>query len=157
MAEAPKNKPIKRHKAIQPLSREHHQGLLLCWKIGKGFEKSIEPERMKAYLEWFWENHLQLHFEIEEKYVFPVLGGDHNLVRQALEEHEHLEYLFNSKDDLTENLKMIRKDLESHIRFEERILFNEIQKKASEKDYRKLQEHHDREISCGLWHDEFWV
>ena len=42
MAEAPKNKPIKRHKAIQPLSREHHQGLLLCWKIGKGFEKGIE-------------------------------------------------------------------------------------------------------------------
>ncbi|HEY9185860.1 MAG TPA: hemerythrin domain-containing protein [Salegentibacter sp.] len=157
MAEAPKNKPIKRHKAIQPLSREHHQGLLLCWKIGKGFEKDIEPERMMNYLAWFWENHLKLHFEIEEKYVFPVLGENHELVEQALEEHEHLKYLFQVKEGLADNLKTVRRDLEAHIRFEERILFNEVQKIASEEDFQKLKEHHDEEISCGLYQDEFWI
>ncbi|MGY5851891.1 hemerythrin domain-containing protein [Salegentibacter sp. F14] len=156
MAETPKNKPIKRHKAIQPLSREHHQGLLLCWKIGKGLENGIETSRIKTYLEWFWENHLKFHFEIEEKYVFPVLGKDHKLIVQALEEHEHLKQLFKAEEDPILTLKAIRRDLEAHIRFEERILFNEIQKEASEKDFQTLQEHHDHEISCGIWHDEFW-
>ncbi|WP_241739476.1 hypothetical protein [Aestuariibaculum marinum] len=32
-------KPLKRHKALQPLSREHHYGLLLTWKIRTGFKK----------------------------------------------------------------------------------------------------------------------
>jgi len=27
------NQPIKRHVALQPVSREHHYGLLLSWKI----------------------------------------------------------------------------------------------------------------------------
>ena len=34
-------KPQKRHKALQPLSREHHHGLLLSWKIRTGFSKDI--------------------------------------------------------------------------------------------------------------------
>ena len=33
------HKPQKRHKALQPLSREHHHGLLLSWKIRSGFNK----------------------------------------------------------------------------------------------------------------------
>ena len=152
----PKNKPIKRHKAIQPLSREHHQGLLLCWKIRKGFEKGIEPQRIKNYTDWFWENQLEEHFKIEEKYVFPVLGAKNDLVKQALEEHEHLASLFLQKNEIAITLEMIQNDLEGHIRFEERILFNKIQEEASTEELQYIQEHHEKEISCGLWEDEFW-
>jgi len=35
-------KPIKRDKVLQPLSHDHHQGLLLCWKIRTGIKKGIE-------------------------------------------------------------------------------------------------------------------
>ena len=52
---------------------------------------------------------------------------------------------------------MLSRVLEANIRFEERVLFNEIQKEASEEDFQKLQEHHNQEISCGLWQDEFWI
>ncbi len=152
----PKNKPIKRHKAIQPLSREHHQGLLLCWKIRKGFEKGIEPQRIKNYTDWFWENQLEEHFSIEEKYVFPVLGAENDLVKQALEEHEHLASLFLQKNEIALTLEMIQNDLEGHIRFEERVLFNKIQEVASTEELQYIQEHHEKEISCGLWEDEFW-
>lgn len=151
-----KNKPIKRHKAIQPLSREHHQGLLLCWKIRKGFETGVDPRRIKKYADWFWENQLQEHFRIEEKYVFPVLGPENNLVKQALEEHEHLAALFHQDTEISFALKMIRDDLEGHIRFEERVLFNKIQEEASSEALHHIQQHHGRQISCGLWEDEFW-
>ena len=36
------NKIQKRHKALQNLSREHHHGLLLSWKIRTGLNKNIE-------------------------------------------------------------------------------------------------------------------
>lgn len=152
----PKNKPIKRHKAIQPLSREHHQGLLLCWKIKKGFEKGISPERIKEYTDWFWENQLKEHFRIEEKYVFPVLGTENDLVKQALEEHKHLASLFLQKNEISLTLEMIQKDLEGHIRFEERVLFNKIQEEATAEELQHIQQHHETEISCGIWEDEFW-
>jgi iron-sulfur cluster repair protein YtfE (RIC family) len=152
----PKNNPIKRHEAIQPLSREHHQGLLLCWKIRKGFETGVEPQRIKNYTDWFWENQLQEHFRIEEKYVFPVLGAENNLVKQALEEHEHLAALFNQEAEISLALETIQNDLEGHIRFEERVLFNKIQEEASAEELQHIQEHHEKEISCGVWGDEFW-
>jgi len=152
----PKNNPIKRHKAIQPLSREHHQGLLLCWKIRKGFEKEVQPQRIKNYSDWFWENQLQEHFKIEEEYVFPILGAKDLLVQQALEEHEHLTSLFLQKDEIALSLETIQNDLESHIRFEERALFNKIQEVASVAELKHIWENHEKEISCGVWEDEFW-
>jgi len=39
--------PIKRNEALKPLSRDHHHGLLLCWKIRQGIKLNIEPERIK--------------------------------------------------------------------------------------------------------------
>lgn len=41
------SKSIKRTKALQPLSRDHHHGLLLCWKIRQGIKLNVEPERIK--------------------------------------------------------------------------------------------------------------
>ena len=58
-------KPQKRHKALQPLSREHHHGLLLSWKIRSGFSKNIEPKRIRTYADWFFKTHLIPHFEME--------------------------------------------------------------------------------------------
>lgn len=154
---APKNQPLERHEAIQPLSREHHQGLLLCWKIKKGFSTGVEPARMIKYTDWFWENQLKHHFRIEEELVFPVLGPGNDLVEQALEEHDHLRYLFTREPDKRAALEMIKNDLETHIRFEERVLFQEIQEKASPEELEHIQKNHGREISCGNWEDEFWT
>lgn len=80
-----KPKPLKRHKSIVPLSKDHHQALLLCWKIRMGVKKNIAPQRIKSYCHWFWINHIQPHFNIEEKYVFPVLGNEHDLIKKHLQ------------------------------------------------------------------------
>lgn len=140
---------------MQPLSREHHLGLLLGWKIRKGFEKGVPPERIKKYTDWFWANQLQEHFRVEEKYVFPILAED-NLVKRALKEHDNLAALFRKDTEISITLEMIKNDLEDHIRFEERLLFNKIQEEATTEELQHILQNHQKEISCGVWEDEFW-
>ncbi|WP_339918696.1 hemerythrin domain-containing protein [uncultured Flavobacterium sp.] len=137
-------KPLKRAIELQPLSHDHHQGLLLCWKIRTGLKKEVPLERIKSYTDWFFDNHLKPHFELEEKYIFTILGNDNPLIQQALSEHSRLTDLFTATTDLKENLSFIEKELDAHIRFEERVLFGEIQLKASVEQLAKIEEIHSK-------------
>lgn len=146
---------IKRHEALKYLSREHHSGLLLCWHIKEGFKKKIDILRIKTYADFVWENNLKNHFKLEEKYLFPVLEEDHELIKRALSEHFRLELLFNTASEPSAILKFIEKELEEHIRFEERVLFNLIQEKATETQLAELMVN-SSESKCIIWNDEFW-
>ena len=148
--------PIKRNEFLKPISREHHHGLLLYWKIRTGLKKQVEPERIKKYVNWFFQEHLVPHFEIEEKYIFPILGNENELVKKALSEHRRLTRLCNSDTDILKNLNAIEEELESHIRFEERILFNEIQAVATEAQLEFIKESHDESDFVDNITDVFW-
>lgn len=148
--------PIKRHISLQPLSRDHHLGLLLCFKIREGFKRNIEPERIKAYADWSWENELVPHFYLEEQFVFPVLGLENPLVVQALEEHRELQGYFEAATNLKETLMKIEEKLKQHIRFEERVLFNEIQEVATAEQLSIIEKVHQTPKGCEFWPDKFW-
>ncbi|MEO8760633.1 MAG: hemerythrin domain-containing protein [Bacteroidia bacterium] len=147
---------IKRHESLKQLSREHHYGLLLCWKIRNGFKKSVEPVRIQLYTNWFFENYLQPHFKEEEELIFPILGNEHKLVKKALSEHRRLQRLFNEKVDIHKSLSLIEEELERHIRFEERILFNELQNVISKEQADMITSTHDAQNINDNWHDKFW-
>ncbi len=149
-------KPIKRHKNLQPLSRDHHHSLLLCWKIRTGFSKGIEPERIKRYSDWFFEHHIRPHFEIEEKDVFPILGSHNEMVKKAISEHRRLARLFRDSVDVSKSLSLIEEELERHIRFEERVLFNEIQKVATEQQLKTISKLHTDEKFSDNANDPYW-
>lgn len=151
-----KVKPIKRHKAIQPLSREHHQGLLLSWKIRTGLSKGVSTDRIKTYADWFYKTYLNPHFEEEEKHLFPILGNDHIFVKKAIAQHRRLDRLFKSTSELKKSLNHIEEELEQHIRFEERVLFNEIQKVATEQQLQFILEHHNQTKFLENTTDRFW-
>jgi len=148
--------PQKRHKALQPLSREHHHGLLLCWKIKIGFSKNIEPKRIRTYANWFFINHLIPHFEMEETHIFPILNADNDLIKRALAEHRRLKRLFEEQDDNVKSLNEIKEELDQHIRFEERVLFPEIQKVATEAQLLQIEKIHQPEDFEDNVADEFW-
>ncbi len=150
-------KPQKRVPALQPLSREHHQALLLCWKIKTGLAKGIPAERVYAYAAWFHTAHLLPHFEVEEKYLFPVLGMENKLVQQAIEEHRALAQLFCEPKGSIAILAQVQEHLEKHIRFEERVLFNEIQAAATQAQLAQLQEIHQGTPFVDNTTDAFWV
>lgn len=152
-------KPLKRHQSLIPLSRDHHHGLLLCWKIREARKKDVEPQRLKAYLDFFYDSHLKPHFQFEEKEVFPLLGRDHEIVQKALGEHRRLRALFAAEKGLEKAFADIEKELEAHIRFEERKLFQEIQQTVSSSDLRAL-EAKEKEMPNSdpeAWEDKFWL
>ncbi|MFA7446357.1 MAG: hemerythrin domain-containing protein [Flavobacteriaceae bacterium] len=148
-------KPIKRHEALKPFSRDHHHGLLLCWKIREGFKRNIEPQRIKKYTDWFWETHLAQHFQEEEKILFPLLPQESDKIKKATAEHRRLKRLFENTTEIVKSLNRIEEELESHIRFEERDLFNEIQKTATTEQLQRIENLH-KDNFCDNWVDEFW-
>lgn len=153
--------PIKRHNALQPISHDHHQALLVSWKIRMGLRKSIEPERIKRFCDFFYKSHLADHFTLEEEYIFPILGDKHELIRKALADHRTLSTLFAHKHADVKTLALIEKELEEHVRFEERILFNEIQKIATEEQLNLVATVHPggkEDIkNIESWEDQFWL
>lgn len=151
-----KKKPIKRHPALQPLSRQHHFGLLFSWKLRKGFSKNVAIERIQEYAKWFYKHEIKPHFSDEEKYLFPILNEDHELIERALKEHRRIKRLFSDTKNPEKSLSRLEEELDAHIRFEERILFNEIQKVATEAQLQKVDEIHNEMEKTPDYHDPFW-
>ena len=149
-------KPIKRHKALQPLSRQHHFGLLFSWKIRKGFNKNIPPERMMKYASWFYIHEIKPHFSDEEKYLFPILDPSHEMIERALKEHRRIKRLFMDTENPERSLHRLEEELDAHIRFEERILFNEIQKVATPEQLAVVEKIHAELEPVPEYSDPFW-
>lgn len=148
--------PIKRHEFLKPFSRDHHHGLLLCWKIKTGFSKNVEASRIRKYTVWLFDNSLLPHFEMEEKYLFPILGKDNDLIKRAIAEHGEIKRLVQLETELQKNLNSIKEILENHIRFEERILFNAIQSVATTEQLQQIQFHHSDTAFADNLTDAFW-
>jgi iron-sulfur cluster repair protein YtfE (RIC family) len=121
-----------------------------------GFSKGVSTDRIKTYVDWFYKTHLIPHFEEEEENLFPILGNDNELVKKAISQHRRLHRLFNSKVDLQKSLNNIEEELEKHIRFEERVLFNEIQEVATEQQLCAILEHHTETKFLDNTTDRFW-
>lgn len=151
-----KSKPIKRHIALQPLSRQHHFGLLFSWKLRKGFSKNIAIERLHDYAKWFFQHEIKPHFAEEEKYIFPILNEENEMIVRALREHRRIERLFNDAENPEKSLSLLEEELDAHIRFEERILFNEIQKVATEAQLQKIEDIHAEPETHREYDDAFW-
>ncbi len=150
------SKPIKRHTSLQPLSREHHHTLVLVWKIRKAIREHVELDRVDQYVSWFYQEHVIPHFEMEEKYIFPVLGDQHELIVRALDEHKELKGYFDAKDKDGMALTYLADLLEKHIRFEERTLFNVVQELATEQQLKTISDKHGSDMFKDNESDPFW-
>jgi len=154
--------PIKRHQALISFSKDHHFGLLLVWKIRRGLSMNIEPERMSKYAVFFFQNDLAHHFKLEEQTLFSKLPPDDLLGLQAYQEHENIGSLVDRLQKDRSNPGIVgefAEALESHIRFEERVLFNHLQTTLSDEQLIKgLEEHGKHECNVDdKWSDHFWT
>lgn len=148
------NNPLKRNESLRNLSRDHHFGLLFCWKIRSSLNK-VELVRITNYADYFYRTHLLPHFKEEERSVFPLLGEETRLVNEAMNDHILLRRLFEDLNKNEESLSLIEKLLEKHIRFEERVLFKELQKRVSEKELMSALGEIDKPEE-DTWEDKFW-
>lgn len=144
-----------RVEAMQQLRQEHSENLALCTNIRLGFLKGIEMGRIKKYTDWYWNTHLMAHFSSEERVIFPILGSANPLVKKAVAEHKRLSRLFQSKQEIHKMLNRIEEELAAHIRFEEKILFKEIEQYAGSKGVETIESLH-RGQEEPAWGDQFW-
>ncbi|TXK32811.1 hypothetical protein FVR03_19545 [Pontibacter qinzhouensis] len=123
--------PQKRDKNLVPISREHHFGLLFCWKLRQGLRNGTDLEVMRAYVRFFWDNILKAHCE-EEEWLLKRLLPKNDIARVRLqEEHRLLQVLVElvaEGSPMNKDLfKVLEQDLVDHIRWEERELFPYLQ------------------------------
>lgn len=107
-------------------------------------------------MDWFYPLHLLPYFQQEEIYYFRILGEENAHVRQAVSEHRQLSELFEKAHLTQEELQQTAELLENHIRFEERILFKEVQEHAGPFDLPDNGDLETKGVFVENEEDPFW-
>ncbi len=142
---------MKRHKSLIFISHDHYHGLQLAQLIKRNAPelKNLpnDLEGKKNYTIKFYENELLHHFYLEENIILPAVKGRNKeidkLFDEIITEHKEIE---KSVESLKENINIEDKLdklgnlLQDHIRKEERVLFEKIQKEFIEEELQKLEE-----------------
>lgn len=136
---------------------EHHHGLAFCWNLNRGLEQNVDVSRLKPYVDWFYQEHLKDHFKVEESVLFPILGMKNGKVMQAIGEHKRLRTLCKATTEIEENIKLLAKELDYHVKYEERFLFPEIAKFATPEQLKLLERIHEDVPDADDWDDQFWL
>jgi hemerythrin-like domain-containing protein len=127
----------KRHPSLIPISRDHHDGLVLAVRLRQGKKAllgdwSHDPSWQANHVVQFFHRRLIPHFEAEEKALFPTMK---KCVKESvktldtlLNQHEELKARVEKLESPNQmNLEVELKDfgdlLERHIRIEENNLF----------------------------------
>jgi len=134
-----------RDKSLIPLSHQHQQALALCVRIDRAQPiADADLEAWQKEIEQHFEHEIKIHFSAEEQVLFPLarqflelvphveeLIGDHTLLRQSFSQAEARRM---SMDDLL----TFARQLSSHIRKEERQLFERLQQLMTAKELADL-------------------
>ena len=124
---------MKRSEALRALSHQHHQGLFAALQL-KRARRDTAAEARKVFLDFF-EREGARHFRAEEELLLPAFARhtdvDDVAIVRVLTEHVDLrgrtQDLERSTDPDRAALRELGERLESHIRFEERVLFPMIE------------------------------
>lgn len=155
---------MKRHVQLQPLSRQHHNGLLMAMLLTKGLKKKVSPEVMRNFISSGWRDELKEHFEMEESVLIPALekkSFNPALTSQLLEEHRQLRLIVQKAIDhlaTPDDIAAFAVLLEKHIRFEEKVYFPRAEEALNETEIIKVGSllREDRSKNCMNYPDKFW-
>jgi hemerythrin-like domain-containing protein len=123
---------VKRHAALIPLSREHHNALVAARRLHRGADGADPAAEAATFLAFFAAEAIP-HFREEEELLFPQVAGRteaQELIVEALLEHQRLHALAAelagqlANDEVApELMRALAGLLEAHTRLEERKLF----------------------------------
>jgi hemerythrin-like domain-containing protein len=121
-----------RDRSLHPLSHQHQHGLALCVLVDRGLRKDDSPNQVAALAKKIansFDIELRNHFDLEERLLFPAIRehlGETPIVKDLLEDHRQIERLAGRLRSPAD-LRAFTTLLSSHIRREERELFEDIQ------------------------------
>ena len=132
--------PLKRHAALQPLSREHMGGLIQARNLQRAADLGL-AERGRA-VEGFvgaWRTEIREHFHDEERLLLPITRSP-ELRRRLVREHVALRELAAACESdpqaVAADAGMVHRLgvlLHDHIRWEEREFFEAVQRDHPDK------------------------
>jgi len=137
-----KRRPLKRHPELIPLSREHHEGLILAQLLKsdvpdyKGLPQDTAGK--VAYAQTTYEQQLRAHLEREETWLVPLsleqAAPLPDMARRVLEEHRQIRQGIQalSEQSSPPELDALGRLIEQHIRFEEREWFGKLQERVEQ-------------------------
>jgi hemerythrin-like domain-containing protein len=119
---------VKRHVALQPLSRDHHVALVAARRLRRA--GSDTGEARDAFLD-FWREHGAHHFRVEEEVLLPAYAAyadpDEPCVVRMLLDHARIraqaQRLEQEPAPPVDVLHALGTALEQHVRLEEREVF----------------------------------
>lgn len=139
------NKPLARHEALAPFSRDHYTGLVQAQHLIKA-SRDDDVARRKAVADFVdaFDNDIAEHFRDEERILADILSdADRDALltqhRRLEQDAENLRRLRKSVDPDPQTLADTGKRLEEHIRWEERELFDRVQQQLDDKAIEQLQ------------------
>jgi hypothetical protein len=117
---------LERSEALRSLSRDHHQALV----IAKDLRRAEDAPRAAHHFLEFWKQQGELHFRVEDEVLLPLWAflGELSAEGAARVAREHLSIrraaiALESGRSSLEQIHDLGKELEAHVRFEERELF----------------------------------
>jgi quercetin dioxygenase-like cupin family protein len=121
---------VKRHRALVPLSHDHHHALVAARRLRRPGEADAAVEA-DAFSRFFADESVR-HFREEEEQLFPLVAESEEarpLIVRALLEHQRLHALAGRlASGETATRRELAELLEAHVRFEERELFPLIER-----------------------------
>lgn len=155
---------MKRDVELQPLSHQHHNGLMAVLLLKKGVDKQAAAEVMGDFIIQVWNAELRNHFIKEEVYLHPHVLQISSLMEkyeQMKAEHHQIRHLVDAirnGDTSVANITSFSALLEKHIRFEERDLFPYIQEQIHAEQLNELGKNlqHLESKACSDYPVKFW-
>ncbi|MCL4221925.1 MAG: hemerythrin domain-containing protein [Phycisphaerales bacterium] len=139
--------PLKRHPTLQPLSREHMSGLIQARNLQRAAGGDAHQRRVavEAFTR-VWHKEIRSHFDDEERLLLPLtdcpelrsrLLAEHGALRELAEQCAREPEASASDETMLRRLGGL---LHDHIRWEERVYFESIQRDHPEELARLLHE-----------------
>jgi quercetin dioxygenase-like cupin family protein len=157
---------MRRHRALIPLSHDHHEALVAARRLRGGADAPDPTAAATAFLAFFTASAVP-HFREEEEVLFPLVADAkeaRELVVQALLEHQRLhaaaaklrELVTQDSVDpsLAGRMRELATLLEGHVRLEERRLFPLIETLLPEETLTALVSAAAHETSGPVWGTE---
>jgi quercetin dioxygenase-like cupin family protein len=157
---------MKRHRALIPLSHDHHDALVAARRLRRGADAPDPTAAATAFLAFFAASAVP-HFREEEELLFPRVADaeearelivqallEHHLLHAAAQELRKLVAHDSADRAISGRMRELATLLESHVRLEERRLFPLIETLLPEETLTALMNAAAHEVSGPVWGTE---
>lgn len=148
-----------RDKSLIPLSHQHQHALALCVRLDRAIQAGdVDLVAWQAEIQQIFQQEIAIHFAAEEEHIFPAaerVPDLTTLVERLRSEHAALREFFQWAGDRSldqSGLQRFGQMLSTHIRTEERQLFESLQEHLSSHELGVIGANLERELARAAEH-----